>query len=316
MNRPLGNAYFYRYLAGGPALRDGRQVTRRDFIIASSGLTSKNALANSVVDATSRFAMAVTAIEQIEQIDLEQLGRINLSLLGAQGGQAFRNKALAFKALRKMNSYECPPPEIAMEQSNNLLKKIGTEHPTIEGTLSIMAGLTLSHPFTEGNGRTSRALFEAFCNLYHSSQLSPYLFVLSNNRMDDFIGFMHSHRDSAFSDIGERFLSDYLIWQTNFNHICDKIISDGVNKINSKMFFLQYNNWFHKILQVFWQNPVVSVKTLPLRIGDYISAKPSLDTLLERKVIKLEDLNGELCFTADDILGVHEEIEAALLSRK
>lgn len=313
MNSYLSKVYFYRYLAGGPVLREGRQISRRDFIIANSGINSKNALANAVVDVTNRFSIAVTTLEQIEQIDLIQLGKINHSLRGALSGPIFRTKPLVFKALRAMNNYQCPAPELAIEQSKQLLKQLGATRPTTEDSLAIMAGLTLSHPFIEGNGRTSRAIFEALCNRYNPSQLSPYLFVLSNNRMDDFIGLLHSHRDCAYTDIGQRFLSDFLVWQTDFIYTCSKLINDSVNKINSKMYFLQPNSWFQKILQVFWQNPVISVTTLPSKIVNYIAAKPALDALLERNVLTITSINNELCFIAEEILDAHEKIEAALI---
>ncbi|MDP4535212.1 Fic family protein [Alkalimonas collagenimarina] len=314
MNRYLNRSYFHRYLAGGPVLRRGRQVSRRDFIIASSGIKTTTAIADEVAAATQRFSTAVSILTNSQQLDLEQLSHINAALRGPLASPVLRDKPLTFKALRAMNNYQCPEPELALAQSKQLLSLHWTKQATAKEALALLAGLTLAHPFTEGNGRTTRALFETLCTRHQHSMLSPYLFVLSSNRMDDFIGFLHSHRDSAYRDIGQRFFHDFLVWQEHFSMQCSTIESDTVNKINNKLLFIQPDRWHTPLLQLFWQSPMISVKTLPAKVADYFAAKPALDTLLKRGIVSMTTFHNELCFVADDILAAHEAIEGKLLA--
>lgn len=314
MTSNVNRDYFHRYLAGGTVMRQGRTVSRRDFIIANSGVATTSALADQVAAATQRFSTAVALLTNSQQLDLEQLSRINGALRGSLTSPVLRNKPLTFKALRAMNDYQCPEPEIALAQSKQFLSQHKTQQATAKEALALLAGLTLAHPFTEGNGRTTRALFEALCTRHQHDMLSPYLFVLSSNRMDDFIGFLHSHRDSAYRDIGQRFFHDFLAWQEHFSKQCSSIESNTVNKINNKLLFIQPDRWHTPLLQLFWQSPMISVKTLPAKVADYFAAKPALDTLLERGVISMTTFYNELCFVADDILAAHEAIEDTLLA--
>ncbi|NRQ43581.1 Fic family protein [Rheinheimera sp. YQF-2] len=315
MNSYLKMEYFHRYLAGGPALRQGRKINRREFIIARSGIQNATPQALEVAAATHRFSSAVTLLTQITQLNLGLLSTINNTLRGKLDSPILRNKPLIFHALRAMNHYHCPVPEQAIEQTIKQLSKVQPNHSTTEQILALMAHITLNHPFTEGNGRTTRALFEALNqSCCHHTMLSPYLFVLASNRMDDFIGFLHSHQDDTFNNIGRRFINDYSTWKEHFLKQITAIEHTACEKVSNKMLFMQTGNWYHPLMHLFWQNPIISVKTIPAKVSDYSVTKHGLDILLNRQVISINTFQNELCFVANDILAAHEYVEAALFA--
>ncbi|SDZ92850.1 Fic/DOC family protein [Alkalimonas amylolytica] len=307
--------YFYRYLAGDIVLREGRTVSRRQFIMAKSGIKNPDSIAIGVVAATQRFSDAVALLCHNPKIDMALLCEVN-SLLRERTTRlpVIRSNPLQLQSACGLYQHDCPAPSLSLKITQQALSEFENTTATIEQLMALMASIINAHPFSDGNGRTTRAIFEAVCNAKQYPHLSPYIFVLTNNNMDELLSFHRSLCNDKFQVRGQKFLDNFLAWNVLFQQKLNTLLHETTAKISSKMLLMQTGNWFRPLLTSFWQNPIISVKSITTKTGDIADAKQGLDTLLTQRVLTLHTIANELCFVAEDILSLHEAIEAMLFA--
>lgn len=252
--------YFYRYLAGDIVLREGRPVTRRQFIMAKSGIKNPDSIAIGVVAATQRFSDAVALLQQSPKIDMALLSETNYLLRGQPANRNLtRSKPLQLKSLYQ---HDCPESSLSLTLTQQALSEFDNTTATIEQLMELMAVIINAHPFSDGNGRTTRAIFEAVCNAQQYPYLSPYIFVVTNNNMDELLSFHRSLCNDRFRVRGQKFLDNFLAWNVLFQQKLNTLLHETTAKINSKVLLIQAGNWFRPLLTCFWQNPIISVKSI------------------------------------------------------
>lgn len=146
------------------------------------------------------------------------------------------------------------------------------------------------HPFTDANGRFSRALLES----HLPRALSPNLYRLTDQGRKSYTRYQANQSSECHTVLTSDFWQEALSWQTRTQIEIDDMISHTQAVINNKLALRHLLPREKGIIQLLWQQPLIS----PFYVAQQLHCSPqqvmsALKTLHSLKLIQPFKLHGQ-----------------------
>jgi hypothetical protein len=157
------NPYFTRFSAGGTALRDGRSVSRKRLALIGAKVPRVDLEARTILMHANATAEVIDIACEHETFTLDTFKQMAAPLKNDKGSAGkFRKGQGWIGGTSPADAfYVCPPVEVVEDLMLGLCDFINRDD--IPATLQAAVAhvqMSIIHPFSDGNGRTARALVE------------------------------------------------------------------------------------------------------------------------------------------------------------
>ncbi|WP_417362134.1 Fic family protein [Gallaecimonas pentaromativorans] len=296
----------YRYISGGIALREARNVPVKNLFLSKEALTKDDYLTLSLLKKSSEFKKTVECIEG--SITLDKLNEINAKILMKSTSKVRENQNWIGGGGIKSALFIPPRPEKLYEYLNDLISFASRDDLSSSLKAIVFHNQLISlHPFNDGNGRTARAFLESMTSSNKRSiPLSAYR--LASNQ--DYGSSLEESRISIGALANEKYWLRAKDWVNNLQNSLEKHLSES-KKIISSHFILSNNKFdINRLVRTFIKKPLICLDNFPdyLHIGvnDFDAV---LKTISHSKQFKLWRCNNKVvieCVTSMEIYEVFE----------
>lgn len=296
---------FSRYLAGGVALRDARQVSRRQFFMHGCMPNFSNAAVADLSEATSRYNNVVSYLagSSFAVGDICYANRI----LNHEDPRAGIVRTQHFIHNIKKNKVSLPAPEHTASYLNNAIGQLGNDNITpLQAAIYICANLLWLHPFSDGNGRTARALFDAIALKNNVLMISPFFFIFQQKNMQQHLSAVVSTAAKQDFNISGEFWHQYAKWHHCISAKVSSLLRHTQQIFNSKLLMLPLCRDNIEQINRLWQNPIIN--------PNVSAVSPHLITVLfQSGVLSVKRTPIGLLYVCDIILAMYENLDELLL---
>jgi len=312
------NRFFARYLCGGGALNEYRQVSRMQLALANAnvGYFEPNA-----VNLSFQIQHFLNAEQNFvdKGITEESLCSVNQLLRKTNASSCFRTCDIK---IGKRKPTGIPPKghrvkKLMAEWFESLNKLNGTTETVFQCYIAFL----YIHPFIDGNGRTARALLNYLYNQYSIEKMAPDIYRLKNVKESSFGQQINDFKNSAEFLINkklnnETFFNDYLKWEDEFREGIEKKIHAVESTLKNKMAMLESNINSSQFLELLWRFPVITHEKLcQLLEVSKKEAKEIIDAYINLSVLevkKLKSLPNQVFLIAPPITNLLNELDEQL----
>lgn len=247
-----------RYLCGDIGLREARGVSRMRLALQACGIPSSDVAARALNEQARAFDEAVDLLSQ-RPLTLELLKQANRLLLENQrAGEIRRSQSWVGKRKDGSGATFIPPAaEDLDELMQDLLDYINQsdDSPLVKAYVAQNQLISI-HPFVDGNGRTSRALWSGLASHHQGAPAHPLLFRLRANNMayDAHLKlFRRSRRGEEFAE----HIQDSVHWSNNYLSAVETVAEQTRKNIASKLGLTYLDSCAQQVLKDLWRTPII-----------------------------------------------------------
>lgn len=301
-------ALFSRYLAGGVALRESRATSRREIFLQDSGVSKPSKLIRELNETINRYNNTVIYLAQ-SKFGVEDICQANHILLANdKSGKSGLIRKYPLVNKLKNHKISLPAPTELKKSLENALSHLSSGCHPVEKSIYISAVLLGLHPFSDGNGRTARAVFDAIMLRYGAAAISPFYFIFQEKNMKQHIISVALTAISADFSIKGEFWDYYKDWHGPITIKVDEIINEAKNIVKSKIFMLPISVKDIEHINKLWANPIINPNSNNL-------SPQIISTLVNSGLITPKRTTHGVIYCCDTILLMYEKLDNILLSR-
>jgi len=297
---------FSRYLAGGVALRDARQVSRRQFFMHGCMPNFSNAAVADLSEATSRYNNVVSylAASSFAVGDICYANRI----LNHEDPRAGIVRTQHFIHKISKNKVSLPAPEHTASYLNKALGQLSADNITpLQAAIYICANLLWLHPFSDGNGRTARALFDAIALKNNVLMISPFFFIFQQKNMQQHLTAVVSTASQQGFNISGEFWHEYADWHFSISEKVTNLLTVTQQTFSKKLLMMPLCASDINKANSLWCNPIINPNKqfFPGQI---------LSMLLHAGVLSVKRTPFGPVYVCDFIISMYDQLDELLLS--
>ncbi len=242
--------YFYKFLSGGKSLtNDFVDVIVQDLYLWKSANVARSVYVKEVVNAAIKYEKVVNILIRNKKLTKSVLLKQNKLL--RPRGKLFGIRETPMRAGDpKTNKYAfyCAPHECINELFVDLIQYIESDNSSVlNKSLIGMIQFIFIHPYKDGNGRTSRALFLSQMQpKYGLSSSSLFLIYLKNINPEEYYAAMHGFRNSNFEKL-KLFYMQAIVWVNQSLDELQDLFDGYVSKIGKNKFKVEYSQIVIKV---------------------------------------------------------------------
>jgi hypothetical protein len=185
-------------------------------------------------------------------------------------------------------AYLCPPADYVLDLMENLIEFLNDE--SIAPEVRIIAGhvhLLVIHPFSDGNGRTSRVMLEAGMEKLIGVHVNPCMNRFSKTSTP-FIPVLSSMlRGSEEFKENLPYWTDVYNWGEEMYTKIDNILSGTQATIAGKLSFTVLSEESQRLLSYLWKQPIVCEAGLALKFKwSFFDAQKALQSLIQAGILE------------------------------
>lgn len=283
-----------RYNAGNTALREARQISRKQLCLAlADNARHEPALMQLRADVL-RYQHAQRYLFE-QPITIESLCEVN-RLIGTSSefGKLRSTQNWVGKSLEEAVLVP-PPPTLVKELFSHAIVQFNKKPTNLSSLQKLYEDIINIHPFSDGNGRTARILWEAISLRCQRPPLPPLLICLSNEK------YKNSNIFDSNRIITNETWSDIFTWQSQLLKIAEAKIE------NIKLESVELN----RALVSFIKSPIQSFE-------NNANNHQLLKELVNRKIIQpiKSETTKNVYLYCEKSLEIHKIIDSYILGKK
>lgn len=313
--------FLARFIAGNENLKKLRGISRNKLALAASGIGYFKTDEQALLKQIQQYVKAENYLFTQDEITLINITKTN-KMLTSEHKRAGKIRTtqnwIGGKTIKKA-AYICPPPT----QVNNLLKNwlefINDEKISIGKRIIIgYSYLILIHPFSDGNGRTARALLGALLKKHFGLYVNPILYRIHSKAVNvsanEYINAIHSFHKSDKKIVGyHSFWYESFQWANDVQQAINILVQQVKNKINNAIMLVNLSPQALILIDYLWKQPVICEKGLAKEFNwDINIIQSSLAELLSLGLIepkKLRSIKDSIVFSCPIILDVWAKMD-------
>ncbi len=282
-----------RYNAGNTALREARQISRKQLCLAlADNARHEPALMQLRTDVirykhAQRFLFA-------QPITIETLCEVNRIIgTSAQFGKLRSTQNWIGKSLEEAILLP-PPPTLVNELFNNAIAQFNKNPTELSSLQKLYEDMINIHPFSDGNGRTARVLWEVISLRSQRTPITPLLICLGNEK------YKNNNIFNSDRKITKETWSEILTWQSNlFEFAKDKLTVIELENLDINTTLLSFIN-----------SPIQSVKKNS-------NSHKAIKELISREIIHLikSEITNEIYLYCGKVMNIYKEIDSYIAGK-
>lgn len=314
--------FFSRYLCGGVALKECRHISRKRLALANLNLIPDDIEANLLNYSILQYHKAVNDFSTVDKLGVEVLCQANKRFWqkGKRFGVIRKTQNGIGKSLKKI-SYTPPAPKDLTKLLEDVCKECNlyTGRQDKVNLIKIYARLIMIHPFSEGNGRTFRALYDS---MSLSAQLPPIHLSLYRLGIDpvDYIQALQNIGVDSTNPIFSKYWAEAENWCTNLYEAIKIKLNEVIQKTDRKLMFAQVSENSKEIVRAMWKFPMATPNSLQKELGfNHEQLKSAMGILIQCKVIsvvKLQHNESVPIFLCEDVFQAWEFMDEQIFNNK
>jgi len=164
------------------------------------------------------------------------------------------------------------------------------------------------HPFSDGNGRLSRAVVQSLLKRTGGLKIHPCLFRFQCPPKIYFDSVKSSSKRD-FNHHQEAFYIEATKWAEFTSMTAFQICDSTLKKMHAKIGLYNLNNEEKALLDTLWESPILSAKNMEVKI------KKATIRLMEFNILKAQRLSfsNHTIFVCDDILDCWDNLDNLLI---
>jgi|GEM_PF-3072124 len=310
------NHFLFRYIAAENYAREPRRISRMRLALVASGIPTTDKEAFLLFMQMEKFQFAYEYLKRQGKITTEHLCEVNRIVASTKPGTGKIRSSDQWLD-HNAASYVIPNTKELPELLHRLNALINNDSiDALEKAHDAHARLLLIHPFTDGNARTARILWQVLAEQASPTPLPPFIYRLNKTekRYQDAV--------NAFSNNNIGVQHDF--WQES-NIWADKQLKEMARianwhdwKIHKKTSVTSLSMHALAIIKYAWKNPVMYLPKLQrlLELDSY-QLKEAIDELTKTKVLEPKRVHypdGQIIFECTDISNCFSELENYLFT--
>lgn len=305
--------YCLRYLCGGGSLREFRDVSRFDLLLAKIGMgTTQATQLNEKIIIFNR-CIGVFVQGGLSKDSLFKSHAVVMSLpssrfrkspawCGKSQSESIYpktdNAADIDKSIRELTSH------YSAQYDHNLSSSINTHMKLLQ-----------IHPFSDGNGRVARAFILGEEEKY-GILISPLLFLLQEGARDLYVKDAHSRYREERQDAGNQiFWNVAYDWSVYVTNEIQYLIKSAKKQLDLKLANIALSNLEKALVQKLWKQPIVNetvLKTLSQSEDAIVEAVTNLLSIGVIQPTQIAKFKDEPLFHCQILINLYKHIESAL----
>lgn len=313
--------FLARFLCGGSSLREAKSVTNRRLILSRCGLDSSDFQAIALDKEISSFKAARQLVVEADNLDIELIKQVNRTACpNVENAGSIRTNQNCVKNSKDKVTYLPPAPEALA----TLIARLENDlHSLLNQDLvmfrDIYVQIQLIHLFSDGNGRTARAIYDGLLERLSCYQINPSYFRLGRLQ-DDYFIFLKSYNLKTREFLQPDYWDKAVKWCDEYTSKAKQVLSECNSKLTAKIGMSNFKTSHKNLLNLLWKQPVITPQLLckqediPItECLNLISHFVTLGLLIPQKA---KSLNGALVYCNEDILSSMDECERLLFEGK
>ncbi|WDE05852.1 Fic family protein [Thalassomonas viridans] len=315
------NKFLNRYLAGSRSLRESRLLSRKRLALVTSQIGYIDPEAIDLVKQIDRYQQAREILTANHSLTLEQLLDINRSLEveNQRTGSLRQNQNWIGGKTPLQAAYVCPPPELVEELMHDWLMFIN--NPDLPGEITAIVGysqLLLIHPFSDGNGRTSRVFLQSRLEQKYGDIIHPTLYRLHKN--EQYIDAVQSTlRETSPLVPLHSFWQESLAWGNELKRRMYQILAEGQAELNARLAMRALSNNARTLLDYLWVQPIVCEAGLGKHFGwDFFTAHNAILELINVNILeahKIRQPEGAIIYDCAIIFSTWQKLDDEIVQK-
>lgn len=319
------NKFLTRFLCGGPALKECRQVSRLQLALVESGIDVGNLHANLLHNTINQYCLAKQKIMSSAVVSKETLCAANKIILPNRknAGQIRTTQNWVGQSLKEA-THVPPAPEHLHKLLDDYIQVLNTTgEEGLDKAVSLYARFLILHPFGDGNGRISRMLLEKACSLpNHDSDLNSVhlsLYRLSND-VARYQEAVLAFGVSSDKGLHHPYWQQAADWTKNYRTRASQILSQTKSIMIGKLALSQVDSSDRTIIDLLWSKPLVTPKIihsiLSINTEAINSTLIKLTSLGILKPYRLRNLNGQQVYVCEEIFSAWKKLDELVFANK
>lgn len=310
-----------RYLAGDICLREARDVSRKRLALVTSGVGRVD---NDAILLQRQIESYITAKEILlssDEMTLDAICKVNALIApNSPAPGMIREVQNWMGGTNPVDALFVPPPtDLMPEYMQDWIDFMNSSEYEL-GFKGLVGHVQLVniHPFSDGNGRSSRLVMDAYFERAYGEGLHPSLFRLGNNNrfyvqslkafgIWDEAGLAHPFWNYAFK------------WGSDSQKEVHNILSATRRKLNARLGMMQLSPEAKRLYDHIWQQPIVCVQGLALKFDwNMPQIMSALTPLVEAGILtprKLKQPENAQIFDSADIFDAWAQLDDLLFSK-
>lgn len=310
-----------RYISGGSALKQGREVSRKRLSIAQAGIQNGDTYAHTIATQIERFELALKLCAQ-KEMSVELLCDMHTLITPEENSRGRIREHQNWVGADKIeNATVVPPPPAEL---NKLISEweAFVKHEDITKPANALLAFSYfiaSHPFADGNGRLSRLLLTSFLSSKRefSSFLSPTLYRLNHfeQSREELFATPRALIGGSWNDVIS-YWERAFAWQNGISQVISERINSVWLALSSQLaLYCQPVNAI-ALLKLLFDYPLVTLemicKHLKLRVSDANELLTSFCDLGILKCLKLKQPAQMIVFSCEKVFELWAKIDDLL----
>ncbi|MCF6436005.1 Fic family protein [Pseudoalteromonas sp. MMG022] len=307
-------AFFARYLCGGEALKGCRGVSRKRLAMAYSGVNCFDAQSLYLSKQIDNYIAAKSWLLK-NRISIESLNDINYLMRksDSDGKQIGIRTSEVFVGKSYEKATYIPPNYTLLEElMSDLISFLNCDKvSSITKSYVAMSQLAQIHPYTDGNGRVSRLLWESIIDKESVKPIHPSLYRLSISKTPQL------YKSKGFKDHETvNYWVNSALWGEKLKEQINVETKKTVSAIQTKLLFKAMMKESMLVVNRLWLYPVFTINSLVFK-GVEILKFEIIEELKVAGIIKNKRTNiletGSV-FEAEILTAYRDKIESLIFS--
>ncbi|MBQ4846910.1 Fic family protein [Pseudoalteromonas sp. MMG005] len=254
------NFFLSRLVAGSKSLKESRSVSRKRLALVSSKIGYIDPEAQELIEQMRRYNKAKELMRSESKITLDLLLEVHKLVESEHRNSGkIRTKANWVGGETPINAYYVgPPPEMVPDLLNDWLLFVNDQEQTPEIRAIIGHNQLLNiHPFSDGNGRTSRLVLHTILEKKYGEMLHPSLYRL-HKKFDTYIEAIHDTlSESAFDSPPHKYWYESLTYCDGLKNAMQALLMSATKEIQSRLIFFGISKNAKSLIDFLWSQPIV-----------------------------------------------------------
>lgn len=301
--------FFDRYLAGASSIEGSRSVSRRQMALAKA-LSNGDACTVDLLKDIRSYQRCVSFLTGVTFFDFQALTQAHRLLFpNGQIGGRFRRHPSFVNIDNSGTQLTHEPHSSLLDRLSLILDFANTsEQPTPDKAINIYFKLLHAHPFSDGNGRLSRAIVQSLFTQGEGFRMHPSLFRFQCPP-EIYFSSVKNSSEQNFKHHQETFFIEAKKWEDVTSPRAIQLCKSTLDKIHSKLGLFNLNKEEKELLDALWEKPVVSEKNMEIK------TKKAVIRLMDLNILKAQQLSfsKHTIFVCDEILDCWDSLDNLLM---
>ena len=283
------NFFLSRFVAGDKSLKESRNISRKRLALVSSKIGFIDPEAQALREQMHRYSRAKEMMLSESEITLELLLEVHKLVEPVQSNSGvIRTKPNWIGGKNPDTAYYVsPPPELVPDLLDDWLLFINDINQSIEVRAIIGHNQLLNiHPFSDGNGRTSRLVLHSLLERKYGEIIHPSIYRL-NKEFDTYVeAISDSLSVSSFTRSPHKYWNENMSFCEDIKLAMLEVLKSTMSTIKSKLIFSIISQHTQDLIDYLWSQPVFCEADLMSHFGwDYFESQKAIKELIDLRLI-------------------------------